>query len=433
MTIVESPPTAHPVVGFTARLRGRLGELVDVPVWSMSAAEQRTALVELAAAASQLEELRLRVLAAGDRTDVAAASAASSTAAWVALATRQPRTAAARDVRLAQALDEEFVATRAALASGRMDIEQARVIVSAVWALPESVPMADRERAEKQLLHDAGEHDAVALRMLGRRVFEVLDPDGADAALGRRLEAEERGAARSTYLEIFDNGDGTHAGRFKISTLHAAMLRRALEAFTNPRHRAATSRNGASVTVAEPPLGSDRRLSRTELQGQAFCELLEQFPAHRLPTTGGVSATVVVLMEYDALLSGVGTAALDTGEVVSAGLARQMACEAGIVPAVYRKVLGGPSVVLDLGRETRFRSRYQRLALTIRGRTCTADGCERPAARCHTHHEVPWSQGGPTDLSNGRLLYPFHHGKAHSPGYDMTRLPTGRVQFHRRE
>ena len=63
-----------------------------------------------------------------------------------------------------------------------------------------------------------------------------------------------------------------------------------------------------------------------------------------------MSATVVVLWTTTSCLTGLGTATLDTGEPISAGPARQLACEAGLIPAVWRRALGSPSVVLDLGR-----------------------------------------------------------------------------------
>ena len=218
------------------------------------------------------------------------------------------------------------------------------------------------------------------------------------------------------------NPDGSHTGRFKIPALHAAMLTKMLHAFTNPHHP-----NPQQSGPVDPP-----RVSRPERLGEAFCRLLERVPGDRLPLSGGMSATVVVLLDYDRLLSGLGTAVLDTGQPVSAALARQLACEAGLVPAVWARALGSPSVVLDLGRRTRLHTEPQRTALTIRDRGCTTQGCDRPAAWCHAHHDVAWSQGGPTSVANGRLLCAFHHRKAHSPGYDTTHLPTGQIQFHRR-
>src|SRR5919107_2757599 len=227
----------HPIAGFAARAHAVLDTLADAPAWSMTQDEQRFSPTGLARLQARIAELHLRVLAAADRSDIAAESAASSTAAWLAHQTRQTRAGAHADVLRAQALGGGFGATRDALADGLVDVAQARVVIRAVQALPDTVDAHDRGRAEKHLIDLAGEHDAKTLKLLGRRVFEVLDPDAADAEEGRRLQAEEDAAARKTYLQVCDNGDGTHTGRFKIPTLHAAMLTKMLSGFTNPRHR----------------------------------------------------------------------------------------------------------------------------------------------------------------------------------------------------
>jgi len=418
MTSTQLPTRTHPIAAFGTRLHEVLDTLRDAPAWAMTPAEQRDALVDLARAESRLAGLRLRVLAAADNSDVAAETAATSTGAWLAQATHLTRSAAHADVMLARALHETHPVTRDALADGLLNEDRARVVVRAVEALPATVRVAERKRAEKHLVYLAGEHDAVALRHLARRLHEVIDPDAADEAEGRRLEAEESAAARSTYLHLTDNGDGTHAGRFRIPTLHTAMLRTALHAFAAP---------------AKVPSEVRSRTPRPELRGQAFCRLLERLPTDRLPRAAGLSATVVVLLDYEKLLSGLGTAHLATGEALSAGAARRLACEAGAVPAVYRRVLGGPSVVLDLGRRTRFHTDAQRLALTVRDRGCTAEGCDRPPGWTEAHHDtVAWSDGGGTSVDNGRLLCRFHHTRAHSAAYETTRLPTGKVRFHRR-
>ncbi len=174
-------------------------------------------------------------------------------------------------------------------------------------------------------------------------------------------------------------------------------------------------------------------VSRPEQLGQAFCQLLERIPGHRLPTAGGVSATVVVMLDYDKLLTGLGTAKLDTGEHLSAALARRLACHSGIIPAVYQRVLGGRSVVLDLGRTRRFHTPHQRIALAIEQGGCTAETCDRPPAWCEAHHDgLTWAQGGNTSVREGRLLCPYHHATAHHPDYHTEPLPTGQIRFHRR-
>jgi hypothetical protein len=255
MSTTADALTAHPIADFTTRLHARLDDLAQTQAWSMSRDEQRSVLMDLTRGQARIEELRLRVLAAGDRADIAADTAATSTGAWLAHATRSPRSVAHADVTLATALDEDLAESRDALAAGVVDDEQVRVIARAVQGLPEAAVAADPTlpvRAEKHLLALALEFDARALKHLARHVLEVLDPDAADVALGKKVEAEERAAAGRRFLELVDNGDGTHTGRFRIDTLHAAMLRKALEAFTQPslRHR---HRSGTPPPHTRPP------------------------------------------------------------------------------------------------------------------------------------------------------------------------------------
>ena len=136
----------------------------------------------------------------------------------------------------------------------------------------------------------------------------------------------------------------------------------------------------------------------------------------------------MVTLDLDTLVTGLGSARLDTGGVISAAEARRLACRAGIIPAV----LDGASQVLDLGRTRRLHSRSQRIAMAARDGGCTTEGCDWPPGLCHAHHEQPWSQGGRTSISDGRLLCPRHHARAHDPTYTMTKLPGGKVAFHRR-
>ncbi|MBL0005343.1 MAG: HNH endonuclease [Actinomycetales bacterium] len=86
---------------------------------------------------------------------------------------------------------------------------------------------------------------------------------------------------------------------------------------------------------------------------------------------------------------------VDTGLTLSAGQARRIACNAGLLPAV----LGGPSLPLDLGRADRFFTEAQRVALATIYDECAADGCDRPYAWSELHHEDPWHAGGRTDLA----------------------------------
>jgi hypothetical protein len=72
--------------------------------------------------------------------------------------------------------------------------------------------------------------------------------------------------------------------------------------------------------------------------------------------------------------------------------------------------------------------------MNLRDRECTADGCSIPSAWCEAHHwRQPWSQGGKTDLADGKLLCPFHHHRAHDLGWEPRHHANGSTTFHRRE
>lgn len=103
------------------------------------------------------------------------------------------------------------------------------MIVEAVDALPtDLVTAATVEQAEAFLLAEARDHDARALRILGRRLLEVLDPAAADAEEARRLAAEEAAARAAASLTMADDGHGKCHGRFTLASLHGSMLRKAL-------------------------------------------------------------------------------------------------------------------------------------------------------------------------------------------------------------
>ena len=256
-----------------------------------------------------------------------------------------------------------------------------------------------REQCEKHLIALAEHHDAKELKILGRRVLEVVDPDLADAHEAALLADEEAMAEKAMSFKMHDDGHGQVHGRFTLPAATGAMLKAALMANAAPKHVRAT--NGAGAFHFEQPT--------PQKMGRAFKEYIERYPVDRLPNAGGVNATVVVTMTLETLLGDLKAASLSTGDKISAGEARRMACEAGIVPVV----LDGKSHVLDLGRKRRFHTPAQRLAIGLEQKHCQHPGCTTPAAGCHVHHDDPWTPCGSTDTRTARLLCPRHHTLAH--------------------
>ncbi len=403
----------HRVASAVADARASLASVAGVPVWSMDAGETTATLADIVAAKAQLAELEARLLAHADRADIPARTGATRTAAWFAHQTKTTHAAARRAMRLADGL-EAHEQTQAALAEGRLHEDQALVILEALAQLPDGLDPDLVTKAEAHLIAEAAHHDAKALRVLGRRLLEVIDPEAADAHEAALLEREERDAQAAARLVMWDDGHGRVHGKFTIPTLEGAMLKKALLALAAPKHRA-----------SQGPLGEQK--PTPERLGQAFCEYVARYPRKKLPKTGGINATVVATVTLESLMDGLKAAHLDTGQTISAALARKLACEAGIIPAV----LGGKSEVLDLGRSKRFASEHQRIAKIVEtGGQCETDGCDQPGA--HLHHRTRWADGGQTDLKDLIGLCPRHHTHAHDPTFTMTKLPTGTYTFHRR-
>jgi hypothetical protein len=416
------PVQGHAIVRFAVSLSGALDRLAGTPAWSMTPDEQRTALVQLRRQRARLEELEARVLVAADRNEVGAKSGATSTAAWLAHETKSTRAACFRDLHLAEDLDTDFEHTRQALAAGVIDAEKARILIGAVKDLSEEyddLPAGTRERAEAHMVGLAKKFDAPTLKQLAKHLYEVVCPEAADAEEGRKLAKEEAKARQLAHLSVRDQGDGTSTGSFRLPTLHAHLLKKALEALTSPR-RLGEGR-------VDPETG--KKLTASALAGRGLMELLENHLSD-LPSVNGSPFTLVVTLGIDALTTGIGVATLDTGHRICAGEARRLACKAGIIPMV----LDGDSVPLDLGREQRLFDRYQKIAINHRYGGCAAHNCDRPPAWVEYHHQDPWHSGGRTDTANGiSLCAPHHHMADHPQSYDMRRLPNGKVRFARRQ
>ena len=386
---------------FAGRAHEVLDALGDASTWALTPAERAETVAELEALEDRARARKLALIAEADETSVAADTGCTSTAAWVRAATGVTGTQAHRAVRQARAM-QAHPATATALAAGSLRTEQALVITQAVDALPEEV--ADQKpEAEAHLLAAAREHDAKALRVLGKKLLEVIAPDRADELIAQQLEAEEKRARDHAFIKTWSDGNGSTYGKFKIPDLHGAMLTAALHALGNPNR----------------PEPIDRTNKGTpQVMGEAFCQLIEHLPVDRLPDTGGVSADVVITIPYQTLIGGLKAAGiLGTDLRISPSQARRLAASAGVIPVV----LGSKSQVLDLGRKRRLYTRAQRVALALRqGGLCNIAGCEIPATWCEANHRKPWATGGNTDLDDGELICPRHHTLVHQ-GHDYPR------------
>jgi hypothetical protein len=447
MSIRGEPMTAlpvlqHPILGSVAELEGALDQVADAQPVYLSTGEKADAMRRLARVEARVAGLRLGVMAAAG--DVAEETGARVVAAWYSQHTRTESDQARAEDRLAQSLDREWSRVAAALAEGRCSVAQARVIARGLEELPSRVGRETIEQAECTLVEYAAQFRPSELRRLGRRILDIVAPEIADAEEARRLADEERHAREKTRLSLRPLGDGTtrHSGR--IPDASASRLKTYLDAFTSPRVSTSStsgdgvstgSTNGAGVSTGSTT-GDGDRMPYPRRLGLGFCAFLDNADPSRLPEHGGDATTVVVTITLEQLRAELATAGIldgvSTGSTadlaITAGVARRLACTAGILPAV----LGGTSEVLDLGRTRRLFSPAQRKALRIRDQRCRAEGCTIPATWTEAHHLQPWQHGGHTDLANAILLCSHHHHRAHDDRHLVDRLPNGDLRFTRR-
>lgn len=389
MAVMSEAFGPHPVVACAERVGQELAEIADVPVEFMSAEEKAAALVAVTAAADRMAAIKLRLLASAD--DVAAGAGARDAGAWLAHEARGDRHEQQRDLRLGEALSRRWQRVGDGLAHGAVNLAQARVIAYALDQLPDDVPADVVAMAEEQLVAYAAEFGPRDLRVLGRRILDVVAPEVAEAAEAKALDDEERRAAETTSLTFSPCGDGTTRLRGKLPDAAAHRLRTYLDAFTSPRRggvsTGSTTGTGSTTEADHAEAGPLHRR-----RGQALCALLEHLDPKKLPAHGGDATTVMVTMTLDQLRAELATAGLISSDDhrITAAEARRLACTAGVIPAV----LGGRSEILDLGRTQRLFSSAQRKALRLRDRNCRAKGCTIPATWCEAHHLKPWALGG---------------------------------------
>lgn len=241
----------HPAVAGVEALSALLAEVAALPVELLDTRSAGEVLVGLARLGDQVASLRMRVLAAAD--GVAAVDGARDPGAWLAHRTRGDRGAHQRELRLGRAFAERWLRVGDGLAEGRVNLAQARVIVEALDALPADVPGDVVARAEDHLLALAADFGPQQLRVLGRKVVDVVAPEVGEAHEARALAEEERRARDASVLAFQALGDGRTRLRAVVPDAVALRLRTYLESFTSPRHDAASGGLVRRPAGAAPP------------------------------------------------------------------------------------------------------------------------------------------------------------------------------------
>jgi Domain of unknown function (DUF222)/HNH endonuclease len=289
--------------------------------------------------------------------------------------------------------------TAEAVRAGVLGPEHVDVIAKTLTGLP----VGDGGWAEAILVEAGSTLDARAVARVGRELRARLDQDGlppTDVELADPVN-ELRFHARS---------DGRMVFKGELEAEASALLQALLSPLAKPRP--------SSVE------GPDRR-SAAERNGDALVEILHLAAGtDGLPSESGEKPHLLVTVPLQSLVDGLRPGMLDGAGYLDARVARRLACDAKVIPAV----LGAASEPLDIGRSSYTVPAAMRRALILRDGGCAFPGCGRPYQWCHAHHIKHWADGGDTALDNLVLLCGRHHRLIHHSRWECE-VVNGRAVF----
>ena len=302
-----------------------------------------------------------------------------------------PRRRARSEIETALKL-EELAKTRAALRTGDISYDNARIIAGA----------SQRGQIDEQGLAEIAKTQTPEKFAATVRKHEQARSED-DGMSKLEFQRSRRFAKITTDLE---DGMTVLYGRFDPIT--GAQIETVLSAKMGELWRAEDSGNRATP-------------------GQRMADALQSLIARPGQDRNGnpIDARLLLIADYDTLKGQLREARLSDGTPIPAQRLRRLACDAQILPAIFR----GRSQPLDLGMAKRIANPAQRIALVARDRHCV--GCGAKAAWCQAHHIVHWVDGGPTNLENLCLLCTRCHHKVHDDGWKVRQSPSGRYYLRR--
>ena len=273
------------------------------------------------------------------------------------------------------------------------------------------------EMPQTQAAFTAGEVDVISVRLLVKaraRNVELFTRDEAilvEAA--RDLTPRDFSKALAYWVDAADtvvaaaDAEELYAQRrLQLSSTFQEMVR--VDGELDPEA-------GQVVTTAVAALVDswNRDSSDTRSAAQRRCDALVDICRYYLdyadtPQTGGEKPHVSLVVDLERVLGGEGRSEYVDGTVITRETALRLLCDCSI----SRIITKGPSEVLDVGRRTRTVTAAQRRALAVMYPTCRWPGCDRDFKWCDIHHDIPWVEGGRTDLQHlGPFCRPHHISK----------------------
>ena len=284
-----------------------------------------------------------------------------------------------------------------AFALGQISSQHAGVVARCVKALERGG--GSREEAETRLLEEARGRDPRDLFRWGLGLVHKLVP--------HELQNQEERQRDRRCLRLDETFRGGYEIGGYLDPIGGATLKAALQGLLGPRPK-------------------DDPRSHGQRRADGLVELARRaLDSGELPVRGSVRPHLTITATLDTLLANPGAPAalLDWGWPISGTALRQVAQDAEITPIL----VDGRGDPLHVGRRYRTATPKMRAALAERDRGCVWPGCDRPPDWSQKHHEIPWAEGGPTDLDHMALLCSRHHPLL-SRGWTLERRPDRRVE-----
>jgi hypothetical protein len=383
-------------------LRSAVDELRSEDVLSVSDEALGEDLCELETVSRVLEAERARRVAEVDRRGSWAVDSHLSVVSWLAARLRVGFGRATQQVKLARALKEMPVTSRA-FGTGDVSSDAVGLLVQAREAAPEVF------RDSEEMLVDAA-------RALSAREFRHALAYWREAADATRAEERARRVYEGRHVHVSPTFDGTVRIDGALDPESGQTLITAIRSVQDAWSRA-TARDGVEDARTAPQRRAD---ALTDLC-RAWLDRSDR------PAVAGERPHVLVTVDLQTLQGRLGRACeLDDTGPITAEAARRLACDA----SVSRVITSGASEPLDVGRRTPVVPSGMRRALVVRDRGCRFPGCGRPQAWSDAHHVRHWADGGDTALRNLVLLCRPHHRAVHE---DFgVRMLDGRPVFARK-
>lgn len=350
-----------------------------------------------------------------------------SAAEWFAAKTKSSQAAANDTLNTAEQI-QSLPATREALVSGEISVEQASAITSAATVDPD---------AEGRLLDEASQS---SLRRLQR------DAHAARVAACREQAAQREKIHAGRYLRTWTSSDGAFEGRFRLTPDHGAIVGAALDIEQAAVFEAAR-RDGRYETSQAYAADALVNLARTTIElheghddpstAAPPAQTDSIVPDSPPPTEPGPTrsrrpqtwprAVLNIRVDYAALRRGF-TEPGEACEITNCGPISVDAARTAAEDAFIRLHLYDGHRLIDVANPGRNIPVAMRYGLEQRDRTCCVPGCDA-TRHLEIHHLHGVTLGGKASLDNLCRICSRHHDQVTNEGAYITGSP-GRWVWH---